>query len=120
MRTVLEIQEKALAALVRVGDANYHHTQKEERNKKGYLVQPERRIYRVCDEQQYGLRKQPREEPIAKRCCASCQHKDYIDMPIEGQKRVRQGVRICQLLQCEVAQCEICDNYKMIEAYKRV
>ena len=120
MRTVLEIQEKALAALVRLGDANYHHTQKEEHNKKGYLVSPARRMYRVCDEQQYGLRKEPREVPIAKRCCASCQHKDYIDMPIEGQKRVRQGVRICQLLQREVAQCEICDNYKMIEAYKRV
>ena len=120
MRTKLEIQEKALAKLVRIGEANYHHTQKEELNKKGDIVQPERRIYRVCDEQQYGLRKVPREVPIAKRCCASCQHKDYIDIPIEGEKVGRQGVRICQLLQREVAQCEICDNYKMIEAYKRV
>lgn len=119
MRTGLEIQEKALATLVRLGEAQYHHTQKEER-KKGYLVSPARRMYRVCDEQQYGLRKQPREVSIVKRCCASCQHKDYIDMPIEGQKHVRQGVRICQLLQREVAQCEICDNYKMIEAYERV
>lgn len=120
MRTVLEIQEKALAALVRIGEAEYHHTQKEERNRKGYLVSPARRIYRVCDEQQYGLRKQPREVSIVKRCCASCQHKDYIDMPIEGQVRVRQGVRVCQLHQREVAQCEICDNYKMIAAYERV
>lgn len=120
MRTVLEIQEKALATLVRLGEANYHHTQAEVRNRKGYLVQPERRIYRVCDEQQYGLRKEPRDVPIAKRCCASCQHKEYIDIPIEGKKVGRQGVRICQLLQREVAQCEICDNYKMIEAYKRV
>lgn len=120
MRTKLEIQEKALATLVRIGEANYHHTQEEVMDKKGYLVQPERRIYRVCDELAYGLRKVPREVPIAKRCCASCQHKDYIDMPIEGQKCVRQGVRFCQILHREVAQCEICDNYKMIEAYTRV
>ena len=120
MRTSIEIQEKALAVLVRLGEANYHHTLKEERNKKGFIIREEKKIYRIADEQQYGLRKQPREVPIVKRCCASCQHKDYIDMPIEGQKHVRQGVRICQLLQREVAQCEICDKYKMIAAYERV
>lgn len=120
MRHSLELQEKALAALVRLGEAEYYCTLKEERNSRGHLVKEARKIYRICDDQKYGLRAKPREVSIVKRCCASCQHKDYIDMPIEGQKRVRQGVRICQLLQREVAQCGICEHYKMTPALERV
>jgi len=119
MRTVLEIQEKALAALVRLGEAEYSHTLKAEK-KKGIIIRPQKRMYHICQESQYGLRPKPREHPIVKQCCASCQHHNYIDMPIEGQKRMRQGVRICQLLQREVAQCDICNQYRMIEAYERV
>ena len=121
MRSKLEIQEKALARLVKLGEAAYHVTLPEERNKKGYLVTEARRLYKVCPECQYGLRKEPREESIVKRCCASCMHKDYIDMQDDGKARMRQGVRICRLHgNREVAQSGICDDYKMIESYERL
>lgn len=121
MRTKLEIQEKALARLVKLGEAVYHVKLPEERNKKGYLVSGARRLYKICPECQYGLRKEPREESIVKRCCASCLHKDYVDMPEEGKERMRQGVRICRLHgNLEVAQSGICDDYKMIESYERL
>ena len=121
MRSKLEVQEKALARLVKLGEAAYHVTLPEERNKKGYLVTEARRLYKVCQECQYGLRKEPREESIVKRCCASCMHKDYIDMKEDGKTTVRQGVRICRLHgNREVTQSGICDEYKMKESYERL
>lgn len=121
MRSKLEIQEKALARLVKLGEAAYHVTLPEERNKKGYLVTEARQLYKVCPECQYGLRKEPREESIVNRCCASCKHKDYADIPDEGTERMRQGVRICRLHgNMEVTQSGICDEYKMIESYERL
>lgn len=121
MRTRLEIQEKALARLVKLGEAAYYVTLPEKRNQKGYTVEEARRLYKICQECQYGLRKEPREVSIVKRCCASCKHKDYIDMPDEGKKGMRQGVRICRLHgNMEVTQRGICGDYKMIESYKRI
>lgn len=121
MRTKLEIQEKALARLVKLGEAAYHVTLPEERNKKGYLVTESRRLYKICPECHYGLRKEPREESIVKRCCASCMHKDYVDMQEEGKTRLRQGVRICRLHgNMEVTQKGICEEYRMIESYERL
>lgn len=118
--TQLEIQEKALAALVRNGEAEYSHTIKPEINKKGDIIRGSQQMYRVCKESQYGLRKTPREEPIAKRCCASCRFKEYVDMPEPDKVRVRQGVRVCQIQQREVSQGAICEHYKMIAAYERL
>ena len=121
MRSKLEIQEKALARLVKLGEAAYHVTLPEERNKKGYLVSGARLLYKRCPECQYGLRKEPREESFVKRCCASCKYKDYTDMPEEGKEIMRQGVRICRLHgNMEVTQSGICDDYKMKESYKRL
>lgn len=121
MRSKLEIQEIALARLVKLGEAAYHVTLPEERNKKGYLVNEARRLYKVCPKCQYGLRKEPREKSFIKRCCASCKYKDYVDIPDEGKKRVRQGVRICRLhCNLEVTQSGICDDYKMIKSYERI
>lgn len=118
--TQLEIQEKALAALVRNGEAEYSHTIKPSINKKGYLIRGSQQMYRVCKESQYGLRKTPREEPIAKRCCASCRFKEYVDMTEPDKVRVRQGVRVCTIHLREVSQGEICEHYKMIAAYERL
>ena len=121
MRSKLEIQEKALARLVNIGEAAYHVTLPEERNKKGYLVSESRRLYKICPEFRHGLRKQPREESFVKRCCASCMHKDYVDIQDDGKVRMRQGVRICRIHgNREVAQCGICEDYKMIESYTRL
>ena len=121
MRSKLEIQGKALARLVKLGEAAYHVTLPEERNKKGYIVTEARRLYKVCPECQYGLRKEPREKSFINRCCASCKHKDYTDIPDEGTERMRQGVRICRLHgNREVTQSGICDEYKMIESYERL
>ena len=121
MRSKLEIQEIALARLVKLGEAAYHVTLPEERNKKGYLVTEARRLYKICPECQYGLRKEPREKSFINRCCASCKHKDYTDIPEDGTERMRQGVRICRLHgNLEVAQRGICVDYKMIESYERL
>ena len=121
MRSRTEIQERALCRLVRLGEAAYHVTLPEQRTKKGELKAEERRIYKVCPECQYGLRKEPREKPIVKRCCASCRWKDYIDIPETDKVRMRQGVRICRLHgNREVPQSGICDHYKMIESYARI
>ena len=121
MRSKLEVQEKALARLVNIGEAAYHLTLHEVRDRRGALVAEARRLYKIRPECQYGLRKAPREEPIVNRCCASCKHKDYVDMLEDGKKRIRQGVRICRLRgNMEVAQCGICNDYKMIESYERL
>ena len=117
----MEIQEIALARLVKLGEAAYHVTLQEERDKKGYLVSRARRLYKICPECQYGLRKEPREKSFINRCCASCKHKDYTDIPEDGTERMRQGVRICRLHgNLEVAQRGICVDYKMIESYERL
>ena len=121
MRSKLEIQEIALSRLVKLGEAAYHVTLPEERDKKGYIVSRARRLYKICPECQYGLRKEPREKSFINRCCASCKHKDYTDIPEDGTERMRQGVRICRLHgNLEVAQRGICDDYKMIESYERL
>ena len=121
MRSKLEIQEIALARLVKLGEAAYHVTLQEERDKKGYLVSRARRLYKICPECQYGLRKEPREKSFINRCCASCKHKDYTDIPEDGTERMRKGVRICRLHgNLEVAQRGICVDYKMIESYERL
>ena len=121
MRSKLEIQEIALARLVKLGEAAYHVTLPEERSKKGHIISEARRLYKICPECQYGLRKEPREKSFINRCCASCKHKDYTDIPEDGTERMRQGVRICRLHgNLEVAQRGICDDYKMIESYERL
>ena len=116
-----ELQERALVLLVKKGEAAYSHTIPEERDKKGHLVQFARKIYKVKPECRLNLQRFPRENPIPKRCCASCQHKDVIDVPIEGTKRIRQGVRVCLAKSStEVSQCSICADYKMREAWSRI
>lgn len=122
MRTPIQIQEKALAALVRVGDAAKTTVNYETYDSKGKVTVHEKKFYKVCESARYGLRPQPREVPIVNRCCASCKHKDIIDLQGEknGKHFIKHGVRICTLDHKEVHKSMICDRYTMMPALERV
>ena len=122
MRTQLEIQEKALATLVRLGEDERTTVNIETCDYKGKVTVNEKKFYKVCESARYGLRPQPREVPIVNRCCASCKHKDIIDISGEenGKHFIKQGVRICTLDRHEVQKSMICDRYTMIPALERV
>lgn len=122
MRTQIEIQEKALAALVRVGEVEKTTVNIETCDSKGNVTVHEKKFYKVCESAQYGLRPQPREVSIVNRCCASCKHKDIIDLQEEkdGKQFIKHGVRICTLDRREVHKSMICDRYTMMPALERV
>lgn len=118
----MEIQEKALASLVRVGEVEKTTVNYETYDSQGRVVQLEKKLWKVCESCRYGLRPRPREVSIVKRCCASCQHKDIIDLEEEknGKHTIRHGVRICTLDHKEVQKSMICDRYRMMPALERV
>ena len=122
MRTPIEIQEKALAALVRVGEVEKTTVNIETFDSKGNVTVHEKKFYKVCESARYGLRPQPREVSIVNRCCASCKYKDIIDLQEErdGKQFIKHGVRICTLDRREVHKSMICDHYTMMPALERV
>lgn len=122
MRTKLEIQEKALATLLRLGEAEQTTVNYETFNYRGKVELHEKKFYKVCESARYGLRPQPREVSIVNRCCASCKHKDIIDLQEEkdGKQIIKHGVRICTLDHKEVHKSMICDHYTMMPALERV
>ena len=114
IRTKMEIQERALVALIRCGDAQKKTIEIElTTNKKDEFEKKEHTFYKVPRESQYDLRSQPRREPMVCRCCASCMNKKYV---------VREGqlVRICRLTRERISPTEVCDNQQLKDFYWRI
>lgn len=117
----LEIQKKALAALVKIGEAEYAHTLPEDRDKEVNIIRQEKKMYKVKEDCQCNLRKIPRERPLVKRCCASCQHKDIINIDEEDNATKHRCVRVCMRNgNKRVSSFGICDGYCMRQDFARI
>ena len=114
IRSKMEIQERALVALIRRGEAQKKTIEIElATSKKDEFERKEHTFYKVPRDLQYGLRQEPRREPRVCRCCASCLNKKYA-------VRDNQLVRICRITHEQVSPTEVCDQHRMKDFYWRI
>ena len=115
-RAIMLLQEKALAALVRVGDAEPHTVTYEAVEPSGEIKIKQKKLYKTVEDQRYDLRAKPREVPKFQECCLTCKHKYYQCQP-EGHS---EATRMCNVHHKEVLKYDRCERYDMREYLKRL
>ena len=125
--SVMTIQEKALIQMYRRGELEEHtciydtgkalcdregKRLRDEKNNKLY-VKGEHLFFKVKAPSQYGVRRDPKQEPRAYKCCVSCRHMTY-------DEEDKDLIRKCQLTGNTVAKLMVCDKYDMKEFLKRL
>lgn len=127
MTSVMTIQEKALIQMYRQGDVERHlctfDTSKAKRDNEGKILRDEKNnklyvkgehlFFKVKAPSMYRIRRDPKEEPRACKCCLSCKHMIY-------DEDVMDLIRKCELTGEQVSKFVICENYDMKEFLKRL
>lgn len=116
MRTILEIQERALATLVRIGEAEKKTVHYEKQDTHGNTVMGTKQIYKVKEDSRYGLRSQPREEVPFHKCCLTCRHKCVVG----GERASDEPQRVCEITEQPVTKFQVCNEHSFRDYLKRI